>query len=141
VALLLTGCSGPAQVAAPSPTGSTAAICRRLLSAAPDSVDDQSRREVRPASPYTTAWGDPPITLACGVTKPKALNAASECFEVNGVGWYVEDRPGDHRFTTIGRKAYVQVTVPDDYGPQPGNALIDLARPVGDQIPLVTPCV
>ena len=139
--MLLAGCSGPAQVPAPSPDPDTASICRHLVTAVPKTVDDQSERAVRPSSPYTAAWGDPAITLACGVAKPAELNAASECFEVNGVGWYVEDRGSDYRFTTIGRKAYVQVAVPRHYGPQPANALIDLARPVADHIPVVTRCV
>jgi hypothetical protein len=141
LAVLLTGCSGPAQVSPPSPSGDTASLCRRLLTAAPDKVDDQSARDVRPDSPYTAAWGDPAITLACGVAKPAGLNAASQCFEVNGVGWYVENRSDTYRFTTIGRRAFVQVTVPRHYGPQPANALIDLAEPISDHIPVVTPCV
>jgi hypothetical protein len=140
-AVVLAGCSGPAQVTPPAPTAGTAALCRRLVAAIPDKVDDQSARDVRPDSPYTAAWGDPAITLACGVAQPAGLNAASQCFEVNGVGWYVQDRSDSYRFTTIGRKAYVEVTVPRHYGPQPANALIDLARPVSDHIPVVTPCV
>lgn len=135
------GCSGPAEVPAPSPTGTTATLCRRLVAATPEQVDEQARRRVRPASAYTAAWGDPAITLSCGVAKPAGLTAASPCFEVNGVGWYAEERADDVRFTTIGRKTFVAVTVPRHYGPQPGNALLDLARPVSDHDPLVTPCV
>ncbi len=138
---VLTACTGPAQVPVPSPTGSAAALCRRLVAATPDRVDDQSRRRVRPDSPYTAAWGDPAITVSCGVAKPSGLTAASQCFEVNGVGWYVQEQSDRVRFTTVGRATYVAVTVPRHYGPQPANALLDLARPVSDHDPLVTPCV
>lgn len=138
-ALVITGCSGPAAVDPPRPRGDTAAACRELLQAAPETVEDQSRREVEPESPYTAAWGDPAITLACGVAKPDDLNAASECFEVNGVGWYAEESPEQVRFTTIGRSAFVQVTVPTVY--EPANPLVDLAGPVEQHTELLEPCV
>ncbi|QDP97231.1 DUF3515 domain-containing protein [Microlunatus elymi] len=138
--IMVVGCSGPVRLTPPTPTGGTATICRHLVSATPDVVDDQDRVKTEPISPYTSAWGKPAITLACGVGKPAGLNAASQCFEVNGVGWYAEDRNGDYRFTTIGRKAYVQVVVPDKYAPQ-ANPLIDLAKPIKDTVPVIKNCV
>ena len=138
--IMVSGCSGTADLNPPRPEGTTATMCRGLVTATPDLVDDQNRTETDPESPYTTAWGRPAITLACGVQKPSGLNAASRCYEVNGVGWYAEDRDDDYRFTTIGRKAYVQVVVPDKYAPQ-ANALVDLAKPIKDNIPVIKNCV
>jgi len=135
---LLAGCS--ADVSAPQPSGRTASLCRALVAATPDTVDGEKRRSVDPRSPFTSAWGRPAITLACGVTKPAGLNAASKCWEVNGVGWYSEQRKDDIRWTTIGRRAYVQVTVPNKYAPQ-ANPLVDLAAAVSRHNPIVQPCV
>ena len=100
----------------------------------------QSAREVDPRSDYTAAWGHPAISLACGVAKPAGMNAASKCWEVNGVGWYAEERDSDIRYTTLGRRASVQVTVPNKFTPQ-ANALVDLAGPIRQHVPVVQPCV
>jgi hypothetical protein len=137
--ITVAGCSGPVDLAAPSPTGPAAPICRNVISNTPDVVAGQQRREVAHPSPYTAAWGDPAITLVCGVTKPPGLNAASECFEVNGVGWYSEKRQDGYLFTTIGRKTYAQVMVPNKY--VPSDPLVDLSKTISDQLPQITKCV
>ncbi|SDT32605.1 Protein of unknown function [Microlunatus soli] len=141
VAALLVAVGGcAAEVPAPTPNAATAKTCRSLVSALPQIVDQQRHREVEPASDFTAAWGHPAITLACGVTKPAGMNAASKCWEVNGVGWYAEERDSDIRYTTLGRTALVQVTVPNKYTPQ-ANALVDLAAPIKSQVPVVRTCV
>lgn len=135
----LAACSGPVDLAAPVPPANARTICRTLISRTPDVVDSQKRREIAHPSPYTAAWGDPAITLSCGVAKPPALNAASECFEVNGVGWFSEQQPDGYRFTTIGRKVYAQVMVPKKY--VPSDPLVDLSKAISDHLPVVQPCV
>jgi hypothetical protein len=139
MAIGLAGCAGPVELTAPNPPADVRDECRALITDSPDVVEQEQRREVEPISPYTSAWGDPAITLACGVAKPDGLNRASECLEVNGVGWFSEQREDDFRFTTIGRETYVQVVVPSDY--TPANPLVDLAAPIKENIPVVTPCV
>lgn len=134
----VSGCA--AELPAPTPDASTASTCRRLARTLPQIVDQQKRRKVVPRSDFTAAWGHPAITLACGVAKPPGMNAASKCWEVNGVGWYAEERDSDIRYTTLGRQALVQVTVPNKYTPQ-ANALVDLAGPVKDRVPVTRPCV
>lgn len=138
VVLLLTGCA--AEITPPAVTGGTAAICRALVADLPATVDGQAERTVRPRSDLTAAWGHPAITLACGVAKPAGMNAASRCWEVNGVGWYAEERDSDVRYTTLGRKALVQVTVPNKFTPQ-AAALVDLAGPIKDHVPVLRSCV
>lgn len=138
--LMLTACSGPAPVPAPSPESKTAKRCRPLIGAVPGEVKGQPQRTTEPSSHLTAAWGDPAITLACGVSKPSGMNPASKCWEVNGVGWYAAKRDGSYRFTTIGRRVFVQVTVPNKYSPQ-ADALVDLAAAVKKHDPLVKKCV
>ena len=71
--------------------------------------------------------------------KPPGLGDASECFEVNGVGWFAEEADGGFLFTTIGRSAYVQLGVPAAYAPE-ANALVDVAEAV-KKVPSERPCV
>jgi hypothetical protein len=136
----LAGCGGAVPVAVPSPAPEVATACAALVDAVPDKVLTASRRNTTPASELTAAWGDPPIELACGVSPPAGMaTAQSQCFEVNGVGWYAEQAQNGYVFTTIGRKLYVELSVPDDYAPE-ANALTDLSDAVSKHNQLVTPC-
>jgi hypothetical protein len=142
VALLaLSACSQSAvPVAVPSPAAGIAAACAELTAALPDRLTEGKRRDTEPESPLTAAYGDPPIELTCGVAPPAGMaDPAKQCFEVNGVGWYAEEAPNGVIFTTIGRKLYVEVAVPDDYAPE-AEVLTDLAATLQAKNPVVTPC-
>jgi Protein of unknown function (DUF3515) len=123
----------------PAPTGESESVCAALMADLPATVLDEKRQEVEPGR-HSAAWGDPPITLRCGVDKPPELTTASPCYEVNGVGWFAEEASGGYLFTTIGRTAYVEVGVPSDYAPE-ANALVDLAATVNSHDPLLKPCL
>ncbi|MGI8768135.1 MAG: DUF3515 domain-containing protein [Propionibacteriaceae bacterium] len=139
VVAVLTGCSrGPVQLPAPQPDAAARTTCESVMTALPAAVLDQPRRDTR--SSLTAAWGDPPITLSCGVAAPTGQNAASQCFEVNGVGWYAEQGSGGYLFDTIGRAVTVEVGVPDRYAPQ-ANALVDLAEAISRHDPVRSPCL
>ncbi|WP_436318016.1 DUF3515 domain-containing protein [Streptomyces albus] len=143
LALAATACSGSGdpEVAAPSPSGKAARACRALHDALPQKVEGQQRGTADPVSDYTAVWGDPAIRLRCGVPRPARLtpgddhyDPTSEAAEVNGVSWLIEQRDGEYRFTTTGRVANVEVTVPDHYEPQI-NPLADLAGAVKRAVP------
>jgi len=139
VAVVLVGCAGPAPVPAPDdPAAEERQWCEQVMAALPDTVLDQSRRDTE-APELTAAWGDPPISVRCGVNKPKALGPAAQCFEVNRVGWFAEEGVGGMVFTTIGRPVYIEVGVPSDHAPE-ANALVDLADAVS-VVPVEQPCV
>jgi hypothetical protein len=138
--ILLAGCSpGPAPVAVPSAAPEVAAACEPLIKALPDKVLDADRRKTEPVSPLTSAYGDPPIEVSCGVSPPPGLAPQSRCFEVNGVGWFAKDVDNGVVFTTIGRQLYVEVAVPSKYAPE-ANALTDVSDAVHRFNKLVTPC-
>ena len=122
----------------PSPDEAGRAVCGQLVAALPDSVLEATRRPAEPGV-LTAAWGDPPITLRCGVPAPPGLVPTSECLEVDGVGWFSEEADGGRLYTTIGRQVFVEVGVPSDYAPEV-SVLVDLAAAVSAQNPVVTPC-
>jgi hypothetical protein len=138
LALGVGGCSRTVTMTDPTPAAGVREQCAAVMAALPTTVLDQPRRTVEPGT-LSAAWGDPTITLKCGVPKPPTLGDASECFEVNGVGWFAEEADGGYLFTTIGRSAYVQLGVPTDYAPE-ANALVDVAEAV-KTIPLERACV
>ena len=136
--VLAAGCSRTVTMTDPTPTAEIREQCTPVMAALPATVLDQPRRTVQPGV-LSAAWGDPTITLKCGVDRPPSLGAASECFEVNGVGWFAEQVEGGYLFTTIGRPVYVQVGVPPDYAPE-ATALVDVAAAVA-KIPAERRCI
>lgn len=108
------------------------------MTSLPSRVHDQKRRTVSPGK-FSAAWGQPPITLRCGVAKPVTLTNTSPCFGVDGVGWFAEQTSAGYRFTTIGRRTYVEVGVPSSYAPE-ADALVDVAAPLTRSDPLVRSC-
>jgi hypothetical protein len=122
VVLLLSGCAASLEVTPPAPSSpAVARICDALQAALPATVAGQSRRDTSPSSALTAAWGDPPIVLRCGVPRPAALTATSQVTEINGVDWFAEPLADGYLFTTSGRTAYVEVTVPSAYASQAGG--------------------
>jgi len=113
-------------------------VCTALLAALPATVLDETRRKT--TSEWTAAWGNPVITLACGIPMPASAGPTSECLEVNKVGWYAEQAEGGVIFTTLGRDVPVEVRVPTQYSPE-ANALVDVAAAITAHDPLHTPCV
>ena len=131
-ALLLAGCSsgsGAVRIAAPTPSGSAASQCGALVAQLPGTLLGQRARAVSPATRTTAAWGDPAITLRCGVGTPGALDPSSgdydpdlahhDAQDVNGVCWLIgTTEGGGYEFTTIVQQTYVEVTVPGSYAGQ-----------------------
>ncbi|MFD1826422.1 DUF3515 domain-containing protein [Mumia zhuanghuii] len=140
IALLATGCADTVAVDPPDPTPEdVASLCADLLDGAPGSVAGQEAVRVAPAG-SGRAWGSPAIVMRCGVDKPAGLESTSRCDVVDDVGWFTQEDADVYVFTTIGRRAYIEVTVPREHEP-PSDALSDLAALVAEHDPVVTPCV
>ncbi len=134
---VLAGCSTALEVAPPSADPEAGAACQDLAAALPEAVAFQDSRPTEPDSELTSAWGDPAIVLRCGVGVPDALTATSQLITVDGVDWFPQELTAGYRFTTTGRAANVEVSVPDDYAPE-AEVLVDLAEAVGDTVPLIS---
>lgn len=137
----LAGCgAGAVEVPVTAPDPAAARLCEGLRDRLPDTLRGEERRETRPASATTAAWGSPAIALRCGVPRPPAMRQTSELVTVNGIAWFPQPPDRPVTFTALGRRAYVEVTVPATYAP-PGDVLIELtgaikaalpARPAGE---------
>lgn len=144
--LALAGCgSDEVPVDSPAVSADVRAVCERLVATLPDTVSDQQRRPVDPEDALGAAWGDPAITLTCGVAMPDDFDEFSTCQEANGVGWYIpdeatEDQGADVVMTTVGFEPVVRVQLPARYRP-PAAAMVDLAAPLRRTLEQVQPCV
>lgn len=141
VSTLLAACGTPAVRVIPAePNGRQAKICDVLMPALPDRIDQAEQRTTEPSGSAAAAWGDPAIVLRCGIEPPATLTSSSPCTVLDGVGWFAEKAERGYVFTTIGREALVEVTVPSAYAPE-ANALIDLAPAIRKHDPETKPCV
>lgn len=122
-------------VTAPTPAASIRAVCDAVAAALPATVAGQERRTVSPSTTLTAAWGDPPVVLRCGVPAPAALTGSSQLYTVDGVDWFPEDLTEGTLFTTYGRRAYVEVAVPQAYAPE-ADVLTDLSAALAAADPL-----
>ena len=129
----LCACSSSVSVAPPEPAVD-ADTCADFMAALPDTLMDKASRPTDPASDLTAAWGDPAITVRCGVPDPAALTPTSQLITIDGVDWFPEQTDGGYRFTTYDRVTNVEVDVPDDYSPEADAATL-LSPLVKDAVP------
>jgi hypothetical protein len=134
--------SNAVAVTPPAPASrAAAASCAALNRLLPKTVDGQSRRSVDPSSQLTAAWGDPAITLRCGVPEPTVLVPGSPDYDpsadeiyADGVAWLIEPVGSGYRFTAAQRSVYIELDVPPVYQPET-DALADLSAAVIAGVP------
>ena len=141
------GDDGPVAIDSPQLADGPLRVCRAFLADLPDTLNDEARRPVSPEGALGAAWGDPAITLTCGVSVPDDFDQFAFCQETNGVGWFIpdadiDDESADVTFTALGYRPIVQVHLPADYRPD-GAASVpaELAEVVTANLELVRRCV
>jgi hypothetical protein len=118
-------------MAAPVLSEHAAQVCLAVTSQLPTQVRDLPARKVSAGPEQNAAFGEPPITVACGVPQPamceKITGGHAGCVPLdadllvmNGVCWFGVDGPATKLFTTMDREVAVQVAVPASYD-QPGQ--------------------
>ncbi|GAB3971880.1 DUF3515 family protein [Plantactinospora veratri] len=101
----------PVQMAAPVLAERPATVCRALLSRLPATLRSLGQRPVTAGPEQNAAYGDPAITLACGVAAP-AVPDVPDLWMVNNVCWLTEHRDGGLVLTTVDREVPVRLSVP-----------------------------
>jgi hypothetical protein len=145
---VLAACSdtGSVEVDSPSVSDADRATCEAFLEELPARLAGQDRRDVTPADALGAAWGDPAITLTCGVSLPDDFDRFATCEEADGVGWFVpvaesSDQSSDVTLTAAGYRPIVRVELPASYRPEGAATVISqLAQPVRDGLELVNRC-
>jgi hypothetical protein len=124
--------TGPVELPARELTGEQATACRALLSRLPDQLDGQPQRPVTEGAEQNAAYGDPPVTLACGV--PEAAYAPTDFLTSHdGVCWHSAVAPPGTVWTTLDRRVPVQVTVPAAYD-GPGQQVVEFTAAIRQSI-------
>jgi hypothetical protein len=104
-------------VAAPTTSApEVVSACASLLASVPDELDTGVRR--RPVSgdaSRTAAWGDPAITLRCGVALP---DQTLEPIQIDNLKLVTTKSAGVITWTTFDRAVNVAIAVPTSYDEQ-----------------------
>ena len=129
--------TGPVAMAAPNLSPQTATVCRALLAALPDSLRDRRRRPVPAGPEQNAAYGDPPITLACGAGPLPSIDPTGEVYPLSGVCWYARPGRDTTAWTAVDRVVTITVTVPNSYAGQ-GQWVIEFSGPVISSVPSIT---
>jgi hypothetical protein len=102
-------------VKVPPPPALSAAqqrACQDLISALPTDLGALPGRPVDSPSPYVAAWGEPAVTLRCGVPRPPSFIATADVQQIDGVSWFAERRGSTTAWVVVDRPVYVEVLAP-----------------------------
>jgi uncharacterized protein DUF3515 len=117
--------AAPVPVAAPKLAPRAAEVCLAVTSQLPSAIRTLPARKVTAGPEQNAAYGEPPITVQCGVPQPamcETLAGGSGCVRLdtellimNDVCWYAAPGAQANVFTTMDREIAVRVTVPATY--------------------------
>jgi hypothetical protein len=123
----------PVAVTAPALSAADATVCRAFIAALPDTLRNLSQRPVTAGPEQNAAYGEPPITVACGVPAPKPQN---DLLQMNGVCWWPVQLSDRSIWTTTDRTVPVAVTIPATYS-QPGQWANEFSNAVVASVPSI----
>jgi hypothetical protein len=109
--------TGPVAVPAPPLPVPVATACHAVVSRLPEALRDRRRRPVTAGENQNAAYGDPPITFACGAGTP-SVDPEGTVYNLSGVCWYAVTGPDATVWTTVDRAVPVTVTIPARYDAQ-----------------------
>ncbi|MGI5213623.1 DUF3515 family protein [Plantactinospora sp. CA-290183] len=120
--------TAPVQMTAAELAERPAIVCRALLSRLPASVLGLNQRPVTAGPEQNAAYGDPALTVACGVPPP-TVAPDEQLWMVNQVCW--QATPGDAGLvlTTVDREVAVRLTVPPAH-----RQTVEWAAPVAGSV-------
>lgn len=127
--------TAPVEMAAPALAERPATVCRALLSRLPVSIRDLGQRPVTAGPEQNAAYGDPALTVSCGVPKPTVAPTA-DLWMVNKVCWHTEHGDAGLVMTTVDREVPVRLVVP-----QGQEQTVQWAAPVSESLVASVPSV
>lgn len=125
--------STPVPVPAPRLATHQATVCRALTARLPADIRGLPQRGVTAGAEQNAAYGEPPITLSCGVP-PATFPLTDDVYRLNQVCWHAAPAAGATIWTTVDREVPVRVTVPAGYE-QPAQWTITFANAVAAAVP------
>jgi hypothetical protein len=99
-------------------------FCPALMAGLPLELVGEPSRRVQSDSPFAYAWGEPAVSLVCGVERPASFAPDSALYQINGVFWLVDDSDPDTTvWTAVDRPVFVELRVPATIDSAPATVL------------------
>lgn len=114
--------TSPVAVGAVEAPAAGSKYCTDLMSALPDKLGEDARREVIGKPPGIAVWGSQEITLRCGLGTPAELTCSSQLNRVDnpnglpGVMWLQVRGQGATSYFAADRPVRIALTLPDGSG-------------------------
>jgi hypothetical protein len=102
----------------PVPSGSAPLVlsaCRALIASLPTQLDDGVRRRPVSDADRTAAWGEPAVTLQCGVPLPDQTQTP---LIIDSLPLVTDETTDAVTYTTSDRAVNVSVRIPKEYDSQ-----------------------
>jgi hypothetical protein len=125
--------TGPVTMSAPPLAPEYVPVCREIVADLPETVAGQARRSVTDGPEQNAAYGDPPLTLACGTAQP-TFPPTDEVFLLSGVCWHATEGETPTAWTTVDRVVPVTVTVPGT-GDGSAQSVVPFSEAIGNNDP------
>ncbi|TWJ14804.1 uncharacterized protein DUF3515 [Stackebrandtia albiflava] len=126
----------PVELTVPDMTEDEFEVCRALVTEVPAEVLEQPQRPVTGgdgAAEVGAAWGDPAVTMVCGV-EPVEVAVDAQVYRLGETCWSVAESKDASVWTTVDRRQPVEVTVPAGLD-SPGQAVQALSKAVAAKVP------
>lgn len=122
-------------VTVPNPDGDSPE-CSELLAALGDELGEAKRVEFSDPGPDAAAGyrleSGAPVIVRCGLPAPQGFEIGTALTEVNDVQWFNESDPvaevTDSTWVAVDRPVYVAITLPEDSGTGPIQAVSDTLK-------------
>lgn len=130
----------PVEITAPDLSDEDFKYCRALITKLPDPLGDLPRRVVagdHGAPEIAGAWGEPAVTLRCGVEPVEVAKDAKVwrfAAKKQSACWYADESKKATTWTTVDRELAVELTVPAKHS-ESGQLVQALTKPVDKKIP------
>jgi hypothetical protein len=121
----------------PSLAPSAATMCLAFVAQLPDKLRDLPQRPVSAGgNQQNAAYGDPPVTVACGGA-PANPPADAQRWVFSGVCWYADENdPAQTVWATLDRQVPIRVTMPAKYFNEgEGDWLQEFSAPIVAAVP------
>ena len=126
-------------VTVPSPDGESRE-CTDFLAALGDELGEAQRVEFSEPAPDAAAGyrleSGAPVTIRCGLPAPQGFEVGTTLTEVNDVQWFNEPDPvaevTDSTWVAVDRPVYVAITLPEESGTGPIQAVSDTLKETMD---------
>ena len=122
-------------VTVPNPEGDSPE-CTEFLDALGDELGEAKRVDFADPAPEAAAGyrleSGSPVIIRCGLPAPQGFEVGTALTEVNDVQWFNEDDPvaevTDSTWVAVDRPVYVAITLPEDSGTGPIQAVSDTLK-------------